>query len=444
MPSTGELGRRAERLTQLSVGVTTDNVLARIQDGLIELGELTGDPAALESAAAAFARAGAALQQVGEDTATGATSQLHTAWTGGAAAVATERTSSEGRRIRSDSAVFDAAASVLESLGGRLREAQRSHGDVRQYLVDLSHQAAQLLAVQPVDPGAGADLTRIVGESLAAGGTLLGQVRDDHDTATGHFANRMSVLVASGWLGDLFGDPLGARPDDPLDDIRRPTQEILETYQVSTDPDGMVTYPDGVTGWLAERLGKEPRQLTASEARLLDDLGLLGVKDADDIQEVASTRAQTAFGGAGIADGHADAFRHAYWNALLTQRFDEGWTDDFTTAHERRPDNRPHAEAMDLHNNEVGRRIARENPDADPDELASLVEQAVRDGHTVVIDQDGNLGYSDQIPIGRTGQAPNVAQPPGADPGEPDDTRWSGGYHPGDKADDDYTTSGDY
>jgi len=210
----------------------------------------------------------------------------------------------------------------------------------------------------------------------------------------------MSVLVASGWLGDLFGDPLGARPDDSLDDIRRPIQEILETYQASTDPEG--------------------------------------------IQEVASTRAQTAFGGTGIVDGHADAFRHAYWNALLTQRFDEGWTDDFTTAHERRPDNRPHAEAMDLHNNEVGRRIARESPDADPDELASLVEQAVRDGHTVVIDQDGNLGYSDQIPIGRTGQAPNVAQPPGADPGEPDDTRWSGGYHPGDKADDDYTTSGDY
>ena len=165
--------------------------------------------------------------------------------------MATERTSSEGRRIRSDSAVFDAAASVLESLGGRLREAQRSHGDLRQYLVDLGHQAAQLLAVHQADPGAGADLTRLVGESLAAGGTLLGQVIDDHDTATGHFANRMPVLVASGWLGDLFGDPLGARPDDPLDDI-----------------------------------------------------SLLGVKDADDIQEVASTRAQTTFDGAGIVDGH--------------------------------------------------------------------------------------------------------------------------------------------
>ena len=68
----------------------------------------------------------------------------------------------------------------------------------------------------------------------------------------------------------------------------------------------------------------------------------------------------------------------------------------------------------------------------------------MRDGRTVVIGQDGNLGYNDQIPIGRTGHAANLPQPPGVGPGEPDDTRWSGGYHPGDKVDDDYTTSGDY
>lgn len=143
-------------------------------------------------------------------------------------------------------------------------------------------------------------------------------------------------------------------------------------------------------------------------------------------------------------DGHADAFRHAYWNALLTQRFDEGWTSDFTTAHERRPDNLPHAEAMDLHNNEVGRRIAREHPDADPEELAVLVEQAVRNGEAVVIGPDSNLTYSDQVHPGETSRAPDAPQPLGADPQEPDDTRWSGGYHPGSDADDKYTVSGNY
>ncbi|MGH3873880.1 MAG: DUF6973 domain-containing protein [Pseudonocardiaceae bacterium] len=238
---------------------------------------------------------------------------------------------------------------------------------------------------------------------------------------------------------------MGYDPPAELDvDNRQPIQRIFDTYQVSTDPDGMVTYPDGAEGWLAKKFGFTPKTVTATEARLLDDIGWAGVIDANDIQEGASTRAQSAFGGAGIVDGHADAFRHAYWNALLTRRFDEDWTSDFTTAHERKPDNRPHEEAMDLHNNEVGRRIARENPHAGPDELAPIVEQAVRDGETVVIDRNGDLGYSDRVPIGETGRAPEITQPPGTDPRKPDDTRWSGGYHPGSGVDDDYTTSGDY
>ncbi|MFN2494644.1 MAG: hypothetical protein ABR608_01875 [Pseudonocardiaceae bacterium] len=444
-PGTGELAGRAERLRQLSAGVNTENVLARIQQGLAELGELLGDPGALESAAVAFTQAGAALRQIGADTATDATSRLHAAWTGQAAVAAGERTGSAGRGIWLDSAVFDATASVLESLGGRLRDAQRSHEDLRQYLIDLSHRAALLPAVEPVDPGAGADLVRLVGESLAAGAALLGQVRNDHDTAAAHFANRMAILVAFGGLaGGLSGDPLGAQPADPLVNIRRPLHEIFQTYQVTPDPDGLVMYPEGVTGWLTQQLGVPPTKLTASEARMLDNLGLLGVKDARDIQITAQTTALSTFGRVGELDGHTDAFRHAYWNALLTQRFDEGWTSDFTTAHERRPNNLPHAEAMDLHNNEVGRHIARENPDASPEELASLVEQAVREGQTVVIDQDDNLAYSDQIPIGQTGTAPEIPQPPGTEPSQPDGTRWSGGYHPGSGADDGYTTSGDY
>lgn len=35
---------------------------------------------------------------------------------------------------------------------------------------------------------------------------------------------------------------------------------------------------------------------------------------------------------------------------------------------------------MDLYNNELGRRIATENPEASPEELARLVYEAVEDG----------------------------------------------------------------
>lgn len=251
------------------------------------------------------------------------------------------------------------------------------------------------------------------------------------------------LAVFDGLAGGWNGDPLGAAAANPLAGIRRPAWEIFRTYQVSIDPDGMVTYPAGVSGWLARQIGMQPVDVTSSEARMLDDLGWAGVKDARDIQIAAENTAKTTFGGAGIVDGHADAFRHAYWNALLTQRFDEGWTSDFTTAHERRPDNLPHAEAMDLHNNEVGRHIALENPDAGPEELAGLVEHAVRDGQMVVVGQDGGLAYSDQVPIGQSGTAPDVPQPPGTPPPDPD-SHWSGGYHPGSDPDDRYTTSGDY
>ena len=444
-PSAGELAGRAGRLGRLAVGVDTDNVLARIQQGLAELGELCGDPDALESAGLAFTYAGAALRRVGEDTVRPAAASFHLVWSGRAAAAAGDRTNRAAEGIHADSAILDAAARVLGSLSGRLRDAQRSHLVLRQYLVDLSHRAALLLEAEPVDPGAGGDLARLVSENLAAGGDLLGQVHDDHKTAAGHFGNRMAMLAAFGGLaGGLNGDPLDAAPADPLAEIRRPVEEIFRSYQVSTDPDGMVTYPAGVSGWLSRQVGMQPVDVTTSEARLLDDLGWAGVKDARDIQIAAENTAKTTFGGAGIVNGHADAFRHAYWNALLTQRFDEGWTSDFTTAHERRPDNLPHAEAMDLYNNEVGRHIALENPDAGPEELAGLVEHAVRDGQMVVIGQDGVLAYSDQVPIGQSGTAPDVPQPPGTPPPDPDSHRWSGGYHPGSDPDDRYTTSGDY
>jgi hypothetical protein len=70
---------------------------------------------------------------------------------------------------------------------------------------------------------------------------------------------------------------------------------------------------------------------------------------------------------------------------------------------------------MDLYNNEVGRSVAVANPDADDDELANLIERAVREGRTTVVGQDGNLHFSDEIPDGETGSTSNDVLP-GRDP----------------------------
>ncbi|MCG8918600.1 hypothetical protein L6E12_22720 [Actinokineospora sp. PR83] len=209
--------------------------------------------------------------------------------------------------------------------------------------------------------------------------------------------------------------------------------ELLRKYNVTVDPGGVVMYPDGMLGWALEQMGIKPQKMTAGEAAMLDDIGLAGTKDAYDIYRTAIHDAENVFGGAGITDGHSDAFRHAYWNAMLANRFGPEWAAQYTTAHERVDTNSATAEAMDLHNNEVGRRIAAEHPDAGPEELKEHIDKAVRDGEMVVVGSDGRLVPSNEVPIGETGRAQDDPATGGNDPkaqGEYEDDT-SGGYNPG-------------
>ncbi|MEY7970545.1 hypothetical protein AB8O38_00945 [Saccharomonospora xinjiangensis] len=195
--------------------------------------------------------------------------------------------------------------------------------------------------------------------------------------------------------------------------------QILKNYQVSPDPDGTVNF-----------FGQT---VTKSEADLLDDLGLLGIKDMYDMRNKAFGTADDRFPGQDGNDSHRDAFRHAYWNALMTQKFGEEWAQKYGTAHERLPGNPADREAMDLYNNEVGRKIAAANPDASPEELANLVEKAVQDGRTVVIDKNGELAYSNDVAGGQTGRADDPA--PEQEGGKRGSSHTSGGSGDG---------SGDY
>lgn len=105
-------------------------------------------------------------------------------------------------------------------------------------------------------------------------------------------------------------------------------------------------------------------------------------------------------------DGHNDAFRHCYWNALMTRTFGKDFAAEFATAHESLAGNQVKREAMDLYNNEVGRGIAEKNPKASEEELARLVRKAVQQGQVVVIDKLGILRWSDEIQVGHHGKTP--------------------------------------
>lgn len=105
-------------------------------------------------------------------------------------------------------------------------------------------------------------------------------------------------------------------------------------------------------------------------------------------------------------DGHRDAFRHAYWNALMTREYGRGWAATFGTAHEARPGNEANREAMDLYNNAVGRSIAAEHPNASKEQLGGLVQQALLDGRLIVKDARGQLAWSDKVRVGAHGLSP--------------------------------------
>ncbi|APU15842.1 hypothetical protein UA75_19575 [Actinoalloteichus sp. GBA129-24] len=208
-------------------------------------------------------------------------------------------------------------------------------------------------------------------------------------------------------------------------------RDLLARYQVRTDDTTM--WPTGLAGWIAELRDIPQERLTQTEVRMLDDLqmrkGLLGLQEFGDIRQDALHVSESMFEGKGKTDGHSDAFRHAYWNALMTQRYGEQWAGEFATAHERNPAGHHIPVGMDLHNNEVGREIARANPEAGPEELAALVEQAVTDGRMVVIDNNDTLVPSNEVNPGETRDTPNNRWPtdnPGRgddhDPGEPSAT----------------------
>jgi hypothetical protein len=176
--------------------------------------------------------------------------------------------------------------------------------------------------------------------------------------------------------------------------------------------------------------------ITKTEGALLDrltrDRGLLGLRGFQDEMRDAFSQAEARYPDTPLPGGipaelerawqgnygHRDDFRHTYWSARMTQEYGADWARAFTTAHEGRPGNEANREAMDLYNNAIGIEIGAANPNASPEELADLVQKAVTDGKSVVMQSDGQLQWSDRVPVGQHGLSPSdVIGPHKATPG---------------------------
>jgi hypothetical protein len=194
---------------------------------------------------------------------------------------------------------------------------------------------------------------------------------------------------------------------------------ILHDYQIVTDTDDMVNfYTPDVLPFSMENVAVDVwnqltgddiqlilhRKITASEAKLLDSLGIVELKELNDATDFARETAQDRVG-KGLEDGHGDAYRHAMWSAGITRALGAEFSEAYTNAHEAVPGNPADKEAMDLYNNEVGHQIALDNPYASPEELADLTMEALEEGKLIVIDGDGELAWSNQVAWGETGFA---------------------------------------
>lgn len=197
---------------------------------------------------------------------------------------------------------------------------------------------------------------------------------------------------------------------------------ILDDYQITDDT--IVDYTPNLGPYPIDIPFVGTRRMTETEANLLNELGkkhgLIGMYQFKEItsnnpndlglayQTANQYYPQTDAVGKlikGGEDGHNDAFRHTYWNALMTKQFGKDFAEAFATAHEGVPGNPADKEAMDLYNNAQGRRIAHLNPDKTDEELADLVNLAIQQGETVVIDGSGDLKFSNQVAVGDTGSA---------------------------------------
>ncbi|MCF3138425.1 hypothetical protein LRQ04_04050 [Paenarthrobacter sp. AR 02] len=124
-------------------------------------------------------------------------------------------------------------------------------------------------------------------------------------------------------------------------------QEILEEYQVS---DAETTNWPG--DWDPLKFVVDQRVVTEKEAEMLNGLGPFELNAFKGIHDDAFNVADERFPSADQNDDQIDAFRHAYWNALMVKEFGAEWAEDYATAHEQLPGNPAPREAMDLYNNE--------------------------------------------------------------------------------------------
>lgn len=107
-----------------------------------------------------------------------------------------------------------------------------------------------------------------------------------------------------------------------------------------------------------------------------------------DADKALSAAQNSGFSGA--VDGKQDAFRHAYWNVLMTRDIGAGQAKKIADNHEQHNPSHPLANQMDLYNNSIGRSSYTGTVTTDSG-LETVIKSKVTGGSLQYIGQMGLL-----------------------------------------------------
>ena len=116
----------------------------------------------------------------------------------------------------------------------------------------------------------------------------------------------------------------------------------------------------------------------------------IGAYNANKARNVANEYTQKRYPNTYTHDNtQSNAFKHAMWNAVMTDKMGEKKAQKFADAHEQPYiQTNPEQCAMDFHNNALGRRIALEYKGQGYDIFADKIQEAILNGEAKIITWD--------------------------------------------------------
>ena len=152
-----------------------------------------------------------------------------------------------------------------------------------------------------------------------------------------------------------------------------------------TDPDGRSSNYQDYKGFFTPKERSEYAKL-----RILPIIVALTANEAYKTANKISK--EKGWNEAEVHQGRTDAFRHAYWSAILAKKIGPDKAEAVTSLHEKMHKNSELENYMDIHNNSVGIDIIRKNPKISKKRLIEMIIDKIEKSSDIIYFKDYDKG----------------------------------------------------